>query len=140
VRSVLLTLALGLAVTVSASGATAPSPPVIHEPFTPPLPCPAHPVSTVDLEGCGERALLRSDRAIDAEVDAVFRRLRPSARTSFVHGEQAWLRYRRASCSAEASKYAGGSAEPLLFLDCEARRNKTHLTDLNQTERVLRQH
>jgi uncharacterized protein YecT (DUF1311 family) len=118
--------------------AAAVAPPVILEPWTP-LPCPAHPASTVAIEGCLERTVVRSDRRIDAKAATIFRLLRrQSDRKAFVEGEQAWLRYRRRSCSATASVFRGGSAEPVVFLRCEANRNTRHLTDLLDTERTLR--
>jgi uncharacterized protein YecT (DUF1311 family) len=113
-------------------------PPVIHEPWTP-LPCPTHPTSTVEVEGCLEKAIARSDRKIDARVARIFHRLRRNAdRVAFVQGERAWLLYRRRSCSAEASIYRGGTAEPVAFLTCEKRRNERHLADLREMERTLR--
>jgi uncharacterized protein YecT (DUF1311 family) len=127
------------AVSLAAAGAAAASaPPVIREPFTL-LPCPAHPRSTIELEGCREHALVASDRRVDARAAAIFRLLPTAApRAAFVRGERAWLGYRRASCSAQASVYAGGSLEPLAFLHCEAARNATHLLDLAQLENAVR--
>ena len=112
-------------------------PPVIHEPFTP-LPCPLHPDTTTDVEGCQERRILRTDRAIGRDVRTIFRLLRTrSARASFVAGEQHWLRYRRESCTAKASSYAGGSGEPVAYLTCTLRRNTSHLADLVATRKTL---
>jgi uncharacterized protein YecT (DUF1311 family) len=94
----------------------------------------------VGIEGCLERTVTRSDRRIDATAAAVFHLLRSqSDRAEFVRGEEAWLAYRRRSCSATASVYRGGSAEPIAFLRCEARRNARHLADLLDTEHTLRQ-
>jgi uncharacterized protein YecT (DUF1311 family) len=116
-----------------------PAPPVIHEPFTA-LPCPIHPDTNIDVQGCQEHRILRTDRAIDAQVKAIFRLLRTqSARLSFVTGERDWLHYRRASCSAEASHYAGGTAEPVAYLSCSLRKNKAHLTDLTIMRKALSQ-
>jgi len=87
------------------------------------------------------REVLRGDRAIDASAAAIFRLLRTTvAKTSFVQSERAWLRYRRASCSAQASEYAGGTAEPVAFIDCEASRNRRHLADLAELRRALGPH
>jgi uncharacterized protein YecT (DUF1311 family) len=113
------------------------APPVIHEPFTP-LPCPIHPDTTVDVEGCQERRILRTDRAIDGDVAIVFRLLRTrSARSSFGAAERSWLYYRRHSCTAEASAYAGGSGEPVAYLSCTLRRNTSHLADLAAMRKAL---
>jgi uncharacterized protein YecT (DUF1311 family) len=125
------TLALAAAA-VAGTGA-----PVIRELWTP-LPCPTHPNSTVEIEACLERTVLRSDRRINAKAVMIVGLLRQqSDRAAFVEGEQAWLRYRRRSCSATASVYRGGSAEPVAFLRCEQNRNIRHLTDLLDTERTL---
>jgi uncharacterized protein YecT (DUF1311 family) len=116
------------------------SPPVIREPWTRQR-CPAHPQSTVEIESCLERSVLASDQRINAHVAIIFRLIATSAdRTTFVQGERAWLRYRRSSCRATASKFRGGSAEPIAYLDCEKSRNARHLADLADSERVLRQH
>jgi len=135
--TILAALLLLASVPASAQGALAP--PAIHEPFTV-LPCPAHPSSTLALEGCGEKALLRSDRAIDARARRIFKLLQGVARGTFVRSERAWLSYRRASCEAESSFYAGGSGQPLVYVQCEQGRNTTHLGDLAELLRTLSQH
>jgi uncharacterized protein YecT (DUF1311 family) len=112
-------------------------PPVIHEVFTP-QPCPMHPVSTLDLEGCAEQSILKSDRTINADVRAIFTLLTPAARAGFVAGERAWLRYRTLSCEAEASKYAGGTLAGVVEANCAAARNRAHVSDLTATLEQLR--
>lgn len=120
----------------AARGAT--GPPVIDEPFTL-LPCPTNPRTTIDVEACLEKTLVRTDRAIDTRVRAIFALLRSGrGRTSFAAGERSWLRYRRSSCSAQATSYAGGSLEPVAFLRCQVNRNKAHLEELAGTKRALR--
>ena len=100
--------------------AAAIAPPVIHEPFSA-LPCPLHPDTTIDVIGCQEHRVLRTDRAINGQVGAIFRGLRmESQRSTFVAAERSWLQYRRQSCSVEASKYAGGSAQPVALLHLHA--------------------
>lgn len=114
-----------------------PAPPVIHEPFTA-LPCPIHPDTTIDVEGCQEVRVLRSDRAIDTQVRKIFGLLRTQdARASFVDGERNWLHYRRQSCLAEASRYSRGTAQPVAFLDCSLRRNRSHLAELAAMRKAL---
>jgi uncharacterized protein YecT (DUF1311 family) len=114
------------------------APPVIHEQFTL-LPCPMQPTSTLDQEGCVEHALLRSDRAIDARVKAIFGLLSlQPARRDFVRGEQAWLVYRRNTCAEQASKYAGGTLASLTDAICQSNRNDVHLKELRSLEGELR--
>jgi len=138
VRWIVVTL---FAVAVLAAGTAAAygavKPPVIHEPFTP-LPCPLHPDTTIDIEGCQEHRVLRTDRLIDTKVKAIFAVLRSeSIRVAFVTGERSWLRYRRQSCAAEASRLAGGTAHGIAFLGCTLQRNKSHLVDLTALRKSL---
>jgi uncharacterized protein YecT (DUF1311 family) len=119
--------------------AAAPKPPVIHEVFAP-LPCPMHPVSTADQEGCQEKVILATDRTINTRAKSIFDLLVPSARASFVAGEQAWLRYRRLSCEADSSKFAGGTLAGVEFAGCVIARNRTHAKDLAGTLAVLKSH
>jgi uncharacterized protein YecT (DUF1311 family) len=136
-RNTLLLAAVAAAL-VASPAAGALGPPVIREPWTP-LPCPAHPQATIEIEGCLEKAISRSDRRIDRSAARIFRLVRrESDRLAFVQGEREWLRYRRRSCTAEGSIYAGGSAEPVAFLTCEKRRNVQHIADLAAMERTLR--
>jgi uncharacterized protein YecT (DUF1311 family) len=138
---VVIVATLTVAVVASAAAPTGVKPPVISEGFTL-LPCPAHPKTTIDLEGCAEHRLVRSDRAINERVRAIFallgRRRSAAARARFVRGETAWLVYRRAVCASRADVYEGGSAGPLAAAECQADRNAGHLRDIEAFERALR--
>jgi uncharacterized protein YecT (DUF1311 family) len=115
-------------------------PPVISEVFTP-LPCPKNPQTTLALEGCAERAILSTDRKINAQTKVIFLLLKSRrTRVTFGQGEQAWLEYRGSTCTAEASFYSGGTAQPVAHANCVVSRNRTHLDDLATLRRVLSQH
>ena len=117
--------------------AAAIAPPVIHEPFKA-LPCPLHPDTTIDVIGCQEHRVLKTDGAINGQVGAIFRLLRTEGqRSTFVAAERSWLQYRRQSCSVEASKYAGGSEQPVALLTCTLQRNTSHLADLKAMRSTL---
>ncbi len=92
------------------------------------------------MEGCAEKRILDGDRAIDVQAKAIFGLLLPTARRRFVQSEGWWLRYRRASCLTEASKYQGGTFQPVSFASCVIARNETHLRDLAELKRVLSFH
>ena len=113
-------------------------PPVISETFTP-LPCPARPKSTIELEGCAEREILEGDKAINVVAGEIFRRLGTgTARARSVRSEGAWLSYRRASCASRADLFEGGSASVLVFGDCVVAQNRAHLRELRAFDRRLR--
>ncbi len=129
VRFVLLALlAVAAAAPVTHTGGAL-RPPVIREPFTTQL-CPASARTTRAMVACAEKAILRTDRAINALVKTIFGVLPPARRKSFVESEKAWLRYRRSSCVAQVSLYVGGSIYPVEYGYCEVARNRTHLKDL----------
>jgi uncharacterized protein YecT (DUF1311 family) len=116
--------------------AAAIAPPVIHEPFTA-ITCPLRPGTTIDVIGCQEHRVLRTDRAIDAQAGGIFRLLRTeSRRAAFVAAERSWLHYRRQSCSVESSRLTG-SEHPVALLTCTLRRNTTHLAELKAMRRTL---
>ena len=73
-------------------------------------------------------------------VKTIFGLLRlRSARAAFVSSERSWLSYRRSSCVAQASFYEGGSAQPIAAASCTIARNRTHLSDLAELLRTLKQ-
>jgi uncharacterized protein YecT (DUF1311 family) len=133
-------VALLAATTVAIPTGGVPKPPVIHEVFTQ-LPCPAHPVSTLEMEGCFEKTIVSTDRKIDAQAKAIFGLLRSRyARLTFIRGERSWLQYRQASCSAQASKYAGGTFAGVVAAACTVDRSKAHLRDLVAMRKELSFH
>jgi uncharacterized protein YecT (DUF1311 family) len=130
--------AVSIAAVCATAAVAAGGPPVIKEPFTP-LPCPAHPSTTLALEGCAEKAILKTDAKINSQAKTIYARLRTAGgKASFVRGEKSWLSYRRSSCSAQASKYTGGTLEPVAYAQCEVTRNTSHIGDLNRLNAALR--
>jgi uncharacterized protein YecT (DUF1311 family) len=133
-------VALFVGATVATPTSAVPKPPVIHEVFTQ-LPCPAHPMSTLAIEGCYEKAIVNTDRKIDAQAKVIFGLLRSrDARLTFVRAERSWLQYRQASCSALASNYGHGTIGPLAAAACILDRSKAHLRDLIAMRKVLAFH
>jgi uncharacterized protein YecT (DUF1311 family) len=60
-------------------------------------------------------------------------------RRAFVKAERSWLAYRKASCAAESSAYAGGSIEPVIFGLCVVKQNRRHVAELSALVLELRQ-
>jgi uncharacterized protein YecT (DUF1311 family) len=132
-RRVTLVAALAVGITLPlavASAHTKLSPPVIHEPFTL-LPCPPHPVSTVDLEGCAEHRIVRIDHKIDLTARAIFTRpYDDAARLRFIAAGRAWLAYRQADCTSMSDQYEGGTLAAVVAATCTADRSTQRLRDL----------
>jgi uncharacterized protein YecT (DUF1311 family) len=114
------------------------APPVIHESFTL-LPCPDDAMTTLALEGCAEHAIVDTDHQIDGLVRTIFGVIRTSdGKRMLVKSEASWLAYRAQSCSAQASKYAGGTLFGVVDAQCQAARNRSHLTELRSLLKTLK--
>src|SRR4051812_8648415 len=138
-RKLVLVAAL-IAAAVPASASAAPAPPVIKEGFTLP-PCPPSPTTTLELEGCAEHRILKTDTVINARVKAIYRLLRTdAAKTHFVAGERAWLAYRKASCMSRSDVYEGGTLAAVEYGNCVADTNVVHIKDLTAFQKALSQH
>lgn len=108
------------------------SSPVIRESFTP-LPCTGTPQhrSTLQLEGCAEQQILRSDKQIDTLNQKIFSKLATaSAQRDFISGHKAWFAYRRAYCLSVSDVFQGGTAAGVLDADCVAGVNAQHVKNL----------
>ena len=106
------------------------------------LPCPHGKAAetTIGIEGCSEHRLLRSDAKIVAQEHAIYSLLSATTRAAFAGGERGWLAYRDGLCTARASKYEGGTAQPIEFGACEEGISTAHLKALTATQRLLKQH
>jgi uncharacterized protein YecT (DUF1311 family) len=112
--------------------ATKLSPPVIHESFTL-LPCTGKPGSrtTLELEGCSEHQILKTDKSIDALENTVFHLLgTDSARRDLIAAARAWLNYRHADCLSRSDVYQGGTLAGVVFADCFVSVNEQRIKDL----------
>jgi uncharacterized protein YecT (DUF1311 family) len=131
--------AAGLVLAGTALGASKLSPPVIHERFTP-LPCSGKPNSrsTLQMEGCAERDILRTDATINGLSKAIFNLLATdSARRDFVSAAHAWLGFRRADCISFSDLFQGGTEAAVLDAQCTATRNRERIKDLRIFKRDL---
>lgn len=122
-------LALSFIAPVSAGAAAPASAPVVHEQFTL-LPCPSKPSTTVQIEGCDEHKVLAADKKIDALNATIFAKLTKAGRPEFVATNSDWVKYRNQACTAESSVYAGGTIQPIVYVNCLIAIDGTHLTEL----------
>ena len=119
----------------SASTST-PAPPVIHEPFaSSPLPCSGAPGhrTTLQLEGCLERGILKTDATIEGLDRSIVSLLgKASPQRGFIAGVRAWLAYRSADCEAMSGVYEGGTLAGVVYAECVAARNVQRIADLRK--------
>ena len=116
------------------------APPVIHESFTV-LPCTGKPRTrtTLQLEGCAEHQILKTDKVIDALEKTIFHLLATnSARRDLIAAARAWQTYRHSDCLSTSDVYQGGTLAGVVFADCFVARNKQRIQDLKTFENSFR--
>ena len=76
--------------------------------------------SQAGLNQCADEAYKKADTALNATYKEVMARLKDSEDTakSLVAAQRAWIAYRDAECDFIASGVEGGSALPMIVLQC----------------------
>jgi uncharacterized protein YecT (DUF1311 family) len=114
--------------TAASAGAATINPPVIKEAFTP-LKC-THDETTLGMEGCAEQQILKSDKMIDSLNAKIFAKLSTSAKKDFIHGHDAWFKYRTAYCLSESDVFQGGTEAGVIEAQCAANINRAHVKEI----------
>lgn len=117
------------------------APVVIHETFTP-LPCSGAPDhrTTLQMEGCAEKQILRTDKQVNVLSEEIFQLLGDNrARRDFNAAQRAWLGYRKADCFSMSDLFEGGTEAPVVDAQCVASRNNQRIKDLRTFKRDLLQ-
>jgi uncharacterized protein YecT (DUF1311 family) len=112
---------------------------VIKETFTP-LPCSGAPGqrTTLQMEGCAEKSILKSDAQINSLVAEIFPLLPDDrARRDLNAAQRAWLTYRKADCFSMSDLFEGGTEAGVLDAQCVASRNTQRVKDLRSFHRAL---
>ena len=113
----------------------------IHEKFTP-LPCtgaPAH-RTTLEMEGCAEKQILRTDTQVNVLEAEIFQLLGDDrARRDLNAAQHAWLGYRKADCLSMSDLFEGGTESPVVDAQCVASRNNQRIKDLRAFKHDLLQ-
>jgi uncharacterized protein YecT (DUF1311 family) len=95
--------------------------------------CPKKPTSTVAIEACQARHLLKLGRKFNRVAAVLWSVLDPSGRLSFVRAHRAWLTYRHQQCETEAGAFSGGTAAPVTFGACQLNLTASRVKQLVRT-------
>jgi len=125
---------VGLALAASSFAAAATGPPRLPEKAAPDsvasFPCPKNPVSTVDVEACEGRALLRLGHVFNERVSVLWSLLDAQARKDFRAAHDAWFSYREHECAALARQAVGGTEAGVIFAQCEVALTRARVTEV----------
>lgn len=138
----MLRIGLMVAALVLASGGSATAARRLHPPHLPEkaapnsvdsFPCPRNPVATVDIEACQGHALLKLGHIFNQRVSVLWLLLDPDGRRAFFRAHVAWLTYRDEECTARAREVAGGTAEPVVFSQCQLELTRARVEEISET-------
>jgi uncharacterized protein YecT (DUF1311 family) len=97
------------------------------------FPCPRNPIATVDIEACQGHALLKLAHTFNQRVSVLWPLLDAEARRDFVRAHIAWLTYRNQGCRARAREEAGGTAEGVVFVQCQVELTRARVNEVSAT-------
>ncbi|MCJ2071888.1 lysozyme inhibitor LprI family protein [Methylobacterium sp. J-030] len=75
----------------------------------------------MDLNACAAAAYDRADAAMNAAYGKLMKQIGPKAKDGLRAAQKAWLPFRDASCTLEATGAEGGSMQPQVRANCLAR-------------------
>ncbi|MBD9556958.1 lysozyme inhibitor LprI family protein [Ensifer adhaerens] len=83
------------------------------------------------MNACADKALKASDAELNALYKQIQGRLKDDADKTklLVAAQRAWIAYRDAECDFASSGVAGGSAQPMITLECRDDRTQKRVAD-----------
>lgn len=92
-------------------------------------------LSQRSMNVCAQQNYQREDWLLEKNVAQILTQLDASGQRSFQAVQQAWFQFRKQQCNFDASRYEGGSMEPMVYATCMAdltqQRNKELKVILN---------
>lgn len=74
-----------------------------------------------DMNTCRADSFRRTDEAMSTAYKEVITDIGPQTREALQAAQEAWLAYRKTTCSLEEMGSKGGSLQPLIYFDCMER-------------------
>jgi uncharacterized protein YecT (DUF1311 family) len=90
-------------------------------------------MTTVDSANCFGSASKEADHKLNQVYSQVLSVLRPDDQQKLRAAQRSWLQFRDATCTAEKSLYAGGTAASTAYLACLEEITRQRTADLQTT-------
>ena len=91
-----------------------------------------NPQTQSEMNACAGIAYRNADRRLNQVYQQLLPKLPAGRRQQLVTAQQAWMRYRDASCNFERSEVEGGTMAPTIQGSCLARLTEQRTKDLQQ--------
>jgi uncharacterized protein YecT (DUF1311 family) len=85
------------------------------------------------MNRCGKLSYQEADKKLNQVYKRLTAKLEAPRLKKLVAAQQAWIKFRDASCKFESSEVEGETMEPLLFYGCLTRTTKERTKDLQQS-------
>jgi len=90
----------------------------------------ASPVTTLDMSLCSSLDAKASDKKLNQIYAQLSLKLAGQQRQRLVAAQQAWIKFRDASCAYESGQFEGGTLAPVVKNSCIARVTRQRTQDL----------
>jgi uncharacterized protein YecT (DUF1311 family) len=85
------------------------------------------------MNRCAELSYQQADKKLNQAYKQLTAKLEAPRVKKLVAAQQAWIKFRDASCKFESSEVEGGSMEPLIFSGCLTRTTEVRIKELQQS-------
>ncbi len=92
----------------------------------------ANPVTTLDMGLCSGQKAEAADRKLNHVYQQLRQKLSGQQRQGLTSAQQAWIKFRDATCAYESSRFDGGTFAPVARASCLARVTQQRIQDLEK--------
>ena len=97
----------------------------------------SNPQTQGEMNACAGIAYRNADRRLNQVYQQLLPKLSAARRQQLVTAQQAWIRFRDASCTFERSGFEGGTMAPMVQSNCLARVTEQRVKDLQNSLQEL---
>lgn len=84
----------------------------------------------LELNQCADLSAKAADRKLNQVYQQVRAKYRGEQETLLLNAEEAWVKFRDASCAFSRSRFAGGSIAPMVYSNCLTNLTKQQTQEL----------
>ncbi|MBD2682147.1 MULTISPECIES: lysozyme inhibitor LprI family protein [Nostoc] len=77
-----------------------------------------NPQTQVEINQCSNLSYQNADKKLNAAYQKLVPKLDRTRKQKLIAAQQAWIKFRDASCEFERSEYEGGTIAPSIYLGC----------------------
>ncbi len=91
-----------------------------------------NPQTQGEMNACAGIEYQNADKKLNQVYKQLLPRLQSSRRQKLISAQQAWIKFRDASCTYERTEFAGGTMEPMVYSNCLAAVTQQRTAQLEQ--------